>query len=32
MDKGHVRNMFGTLLADLSLRQNLDALTRGLSA
>lgn len=30
-DKGHVRNMYGTLLADLSLRQKLDILTEGLA-
>ena len=32
MDKGHVRNMYGTLLADLSLKQELDMVTKGLSA
>ena len=32
MDKGHVRNMYGVLLADMSLRQNLDVLTKGLYA
>jgi len=32
MDKGHVRNIYGTLLADLSLRQELDAVTEGLAA
>lgn len=31
-DKGHLRNMYGTLLADLSLRQDLDGLTKGLAA
>lgn len=31
-DKGHIRNMYGTLLADLDLRQNLDAITEGLAA
>lgn len=29
-DSGHVRNIYGTLLADMSLRQNLDILTEGL--
>lgn len=29
---GHIRNMYGTLLADLSLRQDLDVLTKGLGA
>lgn len=29
---GHIRNIYGTLLADLSLRQDLDALTKGLGA
>lgn len=29
---GHVRSVYGTLLADLSLRQGLDAVTKGLSA
>lgn len=32
MDKGHVRNMYGTLLADLSLKQELDVITEGLAA
>ena len=32
VDKGHVRNMYGVLLADMSLRQNLDIITKGLSA
>ena len=32
VDKGHVRNMSGTLLADISLKQNLDVITKGLSA
>ena len=32
VDKGHVRNMYGVLLADMSLRQNLDIITEGLSA
>lgn len=32
MDKGHVRNMYGTLLADMSLKQNLDVITKGLAA
>lgn len=31
-DYGHVRSMYGTLLADVSLRQELDALTKGLAA
>lgn len=31
-DYGHVRNMYGTLLADLSLRQELNGLTKGLAA
>lgn len=31
-DYGHTRDMYGTLLADLSLRQSLDALTEGLGA
>lgn len=31
-DIGHRRNMYGMLLADFSLRQDLDALTRGLGA
>ena len=31
-DYGHRRDMFGTLLANLSLKQNLDALTQGLAA
>lgn len=31
-DKGHVRNMYGTLLADMSLKQDLDIITEGLSA
>ena len=31
-DNGHLRRVAGTLLADLNLRQNLDALTEGLSA
>lgn len=30
-DKGHKRNMYTVLLADMSLRQNLDALTDGLA-
>lgn len=29
---GHTRNIYGTLLADMSLRQELDALTKGLAA
>ena len=29
---GHIRNMYGTLLADLSLRQDLDVLVKGLGA
>ena len=32
MDKGHIRNMYGILLANLSLKQNLDIITPGLSA
>lgn len=32
MDKGHVRNMYGTLLADMNLRQSLDVVTEGLFA
>ena len=32
MDKGHKRNIYGTLLADMSLKQNLDVLTKGLAA
>lgn len=32
IDKGHVRNMYGTLMADLSLKQDLNAITEGLSA
>jgi len=32
MDKGHVRNMYGTLLANMSLKQNLDIVTKGLAA
>lgn len=31
-DYGHLRSVSGSLLADLSLRQDLDALTKGLSA
>ena len=31
-DYGHMREMAGTLLADVSLQQDLDALTKGLSA
>lgn len=31
-DYGHIREMTGTLLADVSLRQDLNALTKGLSA
>ena len=31
-DKGHVRNMKGILLADMSLKQNLDIITKGLAA
>lgn len=31
-DYGHIRNIYGTLLADLSLRQELDAITKGLAA
>lgn len=31
-DYGHVRSMYGTLLADVSLRQELNALTKGLAA
>lgn len=31
-DKGHVRHMYGSLLADLSLTQKLDVITEGLSA
>lgn len=31
MDKGHVRNIYGTLLADMSLEQKLDVITKGLS-
>ena len=31
-DYGHIRNMYGSLLADLSLRQGLDILTKGLAA
>lgn len=31
-DKGHIRNMYGTLLADLNLKQNLDVITEGLAA
>ena len=30
-DKGHMRNMYTALLADMSLRQDLDALTEGLA-
>lgn len=32
MDKGHIRNMYTTLLADLSLKQKLDVVTEGLAA
>ena len=32
MDKGHVRNIYGTLLADMSLEQKLDVITKGLAA
>ena len=32
MDKGHVRNMYGVLLADMSLKQDLDIITKGLYA
>lgn len=32
MDKGHVRNMYGVLLANLSLKQELDVITKGLAA
>lgn len=32
MDKGHVRNIYGILLADMSLRQELDIITEGLAA
>ena len=32
MDKGHKRNIYGTLLADMSLKQNLDIVTKGLAA
>ena len=32
VDKGHSRNMYGTLLADLRLRQELDIITEGLAA
>lgn len=32
MDKGHIRNMYGTLIADLSLTQKLDVITEGLAA
>ena len=28
-DYGHIRNVYGTLLADLSIRQDLSALTKG---
>lgn len=31
-DYGHIRNVYGTLLADLSIRQDLGALTKGLAA
>lgn len=31
-DRGHERNMYGTLLADMTLRQELDAVTEGLAA
>lgn len=31
-DYGHIRNMYGTLLADLSLRQELDVITKGMAA
>lgn len=31
-DKGHIRNMYGVLLADLSLKQKLDVITEGLAA
>lgn len=31
-DYGHIRSMYGTLLADLSLRQKLNMLTQGLAA
>jgi len=31
-DRGHVRNIYGTLLANVSLRQNLDIITNGLAA
>ncbi|MDD3309540.1 MAG: SusC/RagA family TonB-linked outer membrane protein [Dysgonamonadaceae bacterium] len=31
-DYGHTRNMYGTLLADMSLRQELDVITQGLGA
>ena len=31
-DYGHTRSMYGTLLANVSLRQELDALTKGLAA
>lgn len=30
-DKGHQRSMYGTLLADVSLQQKLDAITKGLA-
>lgn len=32
MDKGHVRNMYGTLLADMTLKQELNVITKGLAA
>lgn len=31
-DYGHIRNVYGTLLADLSIRQDLSTLTKGLAA
>lgn len=31
MDKGHKRNIYGTLLADMSLKQRLDIVTKGLA-
>ena len=31
-DYGHIRNVYGTLLADLSIRQDLGTLTKGLAA
>lgn len=32
VDKGHIRNIYGTLMADMSLKQDLSGLTEGLAA